>query len=109
MTPVYGIPLSHKYGEPWLSSELTYLFTTESPGAIALYSGGGESPRAFGITAGDEIDECTHHTEMYEFTLEPTPEIVEQFNQLFAALDPELQEEIKQFGEPRLFYLWSSS
>jgi hypothetical protein len=111
MTPYYGIPLSNNQDEPELSDELMRLRDEddEDVGFVSMYRQGDDSGGAFGVRAGDSIDECCNHTELYELTIHPAPEIVERFNQIYAALDPNIQDEIKQFGEPRLFYLWSSS
>ena len=108
---IYGVPLNrnqYNYKQPLI---IERAIEDEIPGFLSYYNGGGgDIPSAFGIEIG-EFDCCCHHTELTSLTLKPTVEQVAQFNTLLANKDisDKLRDAILQFGEPRVFFLWSSS
>lgn len=111
MTPVYGIPLRKNSGKSIeLSEKLRELLygDNEEKGFLCFYSDG-QPPIAFGVIVGKDLDECCNHIEVSSFVMVAPEEKVQKFNQLYENIDKDLQEEIKQFGQPRVFYLMSTS
>lgn len=109
-TPIYGIPVGHNdWHSVNMSEELELMFAQEAPGIIMMYSGGGETPRAFGVEAGKEINECCHHMEISALVTEVKPAVKKKFDELWEALDDSIKKELLTYGNPRLFYLWSTS
>lgn len=112
MTPVYGIPLRTNTAKKiQLSDKLKELLygDNEEKGFLCFYSGSGESPIALGVVVGKDLDECCNHIEVTSFVLTAPEDKIEKFNALYDKIDKDLQEEILQFGKPRVFYLVSSS
>jgi hypothetical protein len=107
---IYGVPL-HTNAENFVRSEVISeaLDREEQDGFLAYYSSSGERPGAFGIKI-DELDECCHHSELHiaKFMANGHQHHVE-YERLLKQLPKELQDEVKAFGHPRLFILWSSS
>lgn len=88
-------------------------------GFISYYSGNAdETPMAFGIDL-DSFDEASGgFNNLSSLKIEPTPEQKEEYQRLFDNLkqmeadDEELKgiiEEIQKRGDPRVFFLWSTS
>lgn len=109
MTPIYGIPLRKQKGGGMISEKMDKLLDDGCYGFMRYYSDGNDSSIAFGVYVGQEIDECCHHVESSNFILEPTEEQKIKFNELYEKLDSDIKEEMKQFGQPRVFYLMHSS
>lgn len=108
-TVFYGLPLNSNDTEIAKSPLLEENIEDESAGFNRLYSGGSNcEPTAFGIELS-EFDEGCHHVELSDLKLEPTKAQYDEFTKLYNALEPELQEELKVYGEPRVFILWSTS
>lgn len=109
---IYGIPLNKNNGiSIQRSDELEEAIEAEVLGMICPYSGADieYSPTAFGISIGG-FDEGEHHTEVSSIRMIPTENEINDFNVMFSALDPAVQGEIKEtYGEPRVFFLWSTS
>lgn len=108
---VYGVPLHSVLGldDSW-SEELEELIESQEEGFLTPYSGSGdEMPAAFGVSIG-EFDEACHHVELSKLRLKPTNTEDEEFTKLWERLEPVIQKEITdKFGEPRVFFLWSTS
>lgn len=118
---IYGIPLDidfdYYYSEVEEEAEdsdqeyvrlLENHFENDTEGFLRYYSGSSEnSPRAFGIEI-DEFDECKT-VKVSELNLVASEEVKKKYQELFNALDEDTQEELKAFGEPEVFFLWSTS
>ena len=104
-TVMYGIPL-HSNQER--TAEVEELIENLE-GMFSPYSGSAdESPAAFGIKL-DGFDECSPFIDLAQLTLVPTPAQLDEFQKVWASLEPEEQKLISQFGEPRVFFLTSTS
>ena len=106
---IYGVPLHTNdsvYERPEILSEA---IENELEGFITDYSSSGDTPGAFGIKV-DEVNECNHHSELHlaKFMANGHQHHVE-YERLIKQLPKEVQSELKVFGQPRLFILWSSS
>lgn len=109
LTPVYGIPLRRSSGGGNISEKMDTLLDEGNDGFMRYYSDCNESAIAFGVYAGEEIDQGCHHVESSSFVLQPTNEQVAKFNNLYEKLDEDIKQEMKAFGKPRVFYLMRSS
>ena len=108
---IYGIPLNRAdlRGATIVRPEiLDDLLESEAEGFVRYYSGSG-NPEAFGIDYEKGFNECAHHLEMSEVDFTVPQETIEEFNKLYAALDDDVREALKIYGEPRAFVLVSSS
>lgn len=107
-TVFYGIPLEAPDTGPFPDS-VGEAQDMELPGFHRQYSGHAQvTPACFGVEL-DQFDECDHHINLSSLTLAPTSEQVTEFQTLFDALDPEVREGLQKFGEPRVFFLTSTS
>lgn len=105
---IYGIPLYSENNQE-RSDIIEEVINNESNGFNRLYSGGSDvDPAYFGITI-DEFDECNHHIDLQDINLNPTEENISQVTKLYESLDPLIKNELNLYGEPRVFFLWSSS
>lgn len=106
---IYGVPLHTNDSLYERPESLNNALEDEIEGFLAYYSGSGYSPGAFGIKV-DEVDECSHHSELHlaKFMANGHQHHVD-YERLLKQLPKELQDQIKAFGHPRLFILWSSS
>lgn len=106
---IYGVPLHTNDGSYERPQILEDALENEDYGFLAFYSSSGERPGAFGIKV-DEFDECCHHSELHlaKFMANGHSHHTE-YERLFKQLPKELQDEVRAFGQPRLFILWSSS
>jgi hypothetical protein len=109
---VYGIPLNRNNEEPPdRSLALDGVIDDEVLGIINPNRKDdlNGKPIAFGIVI-DGFDEDCHHTEGTSVRMVPSEGEIKDFNDMFAALDPAVQQEMKEkYGEPRVFFLWSTS
>jgi hypothetical protein len=108
---IYGIPLnSNNYFEDnRQSADLDLALENADPGFLRYYSGGADvPPSAFGIELSS-FDEACHHVDLSSLVLEPTDAQHSEFAHLLEALEPALREEVLSYGEPRVFFLWSTS
>ena len=108
---IYGYPLVSNDKELDLSEELCELVWSdaEEDGWLHYYSGSAtDEPAAFGIEI-DEFDEACAYVDTRKLKMTPTQADIDKFNELFDKLEPEIQEELRQFGEPFVFFLWSTS
>ena len=81
----------------------------ERDGFLSYYSGGsGASPVGFGVEIG-EFDEACAYVDVNTLPLVPTEEQKSQYQALFNGLNAEETELLKSCGEPRVFFLWSTS
>lgn len=107
-TVFYGIPLEAPISGAFPDT-VGEAQDMELPGFHRHYSGSATvTPACFGVRL-DGFDECDHHINVDGLTLAPTPEQVTEFQTLFDALDLEVQEGLKMFGVPRVFFLTSTS
>lgn len=82
---------------------------SELKGLHTHYSGGAdETPAAFGVRLG-EFNECCHHVEVNLLKLEATTEQMQEFQDLFKELPAEDKKLLLDLGDPRVFFLVSSS
>lgn len=111
LTPYYGIPLNdgEQFDAPEFSKKLEKLRSKPAKGFVRTYRQGEDSGGAFAVQAGEELTECCNHLEMSELTLDVPSELIDKFTKLYDKLDDVIKKELEPFGEPRLFYLWSSS
>jgi hypothetical protein len=65
-------------------------------------------PMAFGVEL-DGFDECEHHIELSSLKLQVTDDQKAQYQKQYDALQPEYKKVVDVFGEPRVFFLVSSS
>lgn len=107
-TTVYGIPLSNNYGErpEWIDD---MIMEDSIGGIIEVYSSSSENPAAFGAVMG-RFDECCFFHEgaklMDTLNILKHPDAVQEFRDLWSALDPETQKLIGEFGgQPRVIVL----
>lgn len=106
-TAMYGIPLSDNVNER--SNIMSEFVDSDLPGVETRYSGSAmESPAAFGVELSS-MDEACHHTEISELVLEPSDDVIHEFNSLYDNLTDEIKEELAIYGPPRVFFLWSTS
>lgn len=77
-------------------------------GFLTYYTGNSSiKPGAFGIHLTQfEVDDLFSEFEAY---LQISDETRKEFNALFQALPQHLQQEVSAYGEPRLFFLWTTS
>lgn len=81
----------------------------EVEGFLTYYSGAAdETPAAFGIRLG-HFDEACAFVPLSDIPLAPTDEQKAQYEAQFAALAPELQDDLRSLGSPAVFLLWSTS
>ena len=107
-TVCYGLPLSSGQDRA-RSVALRKLIEREPAGLFTMYSGSAsEVPAAFGIRLGG-FDECCHHVDLAQIQTNPTEQQKKDYSALFAALSTRDQEVLKSLGEPRIFFLASSS
>ena len=106
-TVMYGVPLS---SDTTSRSELIEdLIEIDPTGLHAMYSGcASENPAGFGVVL-DAFDEAGHHVELSALKLIPTAEQIEEYNHLFSTLSEEFQGAVKEYGNPRVFFLISTS
>lgn len=104
---IYSVPLMDTNGER--SDDVNDFIEEEPDGVLKFYSGSGETPAAFGVNMKCDFDECTHHTELSSIRTLATTEEKATYKNLLADLTPEQQKMLEQFGEPRVFMLWSTS
>ena len=110
---IYGVPLnSNKYPIVKMPVIVENAIDDELPGFLAYYNGGGECvPSAFGIELG-KFDCCCHHTELSSLTLQPTVKQRKLFKKMLkdtTKISEKLYKALLTFGEPQVFFLWSSS
>lgn len=109
-TTYFGIPLnsntSHEDAER--PACLEDLIEGDGPGVHIRYSSGSDTPVAFGVRLG-EFDECCHHLEVTDVVTTITPAQMQEFHDLYNALDQEVRDAMQVYGEPRMFILVSSS
>ena len=104
---MYGIPL-HGQGRQRRSDEVNELIENIH-GVYSPYSGNAdENPAGFGVKL-DGFDECESFINVADLNLVPTAEQLQEFQALWDALEAEEQALISQYGEPRVFFLTSSS
>ena len=107
-TVFYGLPLANNNGES-RSDSLEEFVESEPHGVYTKYSGGAdETPAAFGVPLGN-FNECCHHIELSKLQLVPTAKQKSEFRSLFEALSAEEKTLLNQLGEPRVFFLVSTS
>lgn len=106
-TVYYGIPLSTGRRR---STKMHDFIENGSEGVHTHYSGSAdEEPAAFGVNLKAGFDECCHHVELSDIPLAPTEKQKKEFDALFKALSAEDQAIVKTAGEPRIFFLASTS
>ncbi len=107
-TVCYGLPLSNGLGRD-RSVALRKLIDREPDGLFTMYSGSAsETPAAFGVRLGG-FNECCHHVDLAQIPTAPTEQQKKDYTALFAALSPRDQDVLRTLGEPRVFFLASSS
>lgn len=107
-TVCYGLPLSSGLGRD-RSTALRKLIEREPDGLIVKYTGSAsETPAAFGVRLGG-FNECCHHVELSQLPMVPTDQQKKEYAALFAALSARDQAVLQTLGEPRTFFLVSSS
>jgi hypothetical protein len=104
-TVMYGIPL---HGNDPRSADVEDLIENLE-GMYCPYSGSAdESPAAFGVKL-DDFDECSPYIDLAQLNLVPSPAQLKEFQKVWDALETEEKELLAQFGEPRVFFLASTS
>lgn len=104
---IYGVPLMPKSKRRTV--ELEDFIEDRAPGVIKEYSGSSNPiPAAFGIEL-DSFDECAPYIDIDSLSLKPTAEHLAKYSALVSALTEEEQDLLKPFGEPRVFFLTSTS
>lgn len=107
-TVFYGVPLVINNGGG-RSASLEEFVESEPNGVYTKYSGSAdETPAAFGVPIG-QFNECCHHVELRELQLVPTAKQKSEFFALFEALSPSDTAMLNELGEPRVFFLVSTS
>lgn len=118
---IYGIPLLQDIDLPFplednkcfpnYEDERTEILTTfmdkyDSPGLICNYSGNSDTkPGAFGVLVGSsDVNDL-----FFNFKIGIDQSTKNSFNKLWNTLPENIKVEIKKYGEPRLFVLWSTS
>jgi hypothetical protein len=105
---IYGIPLPYDDEELPIDHPLREAIEGEHDGFLSYYSGSGDNPAAFGVQL-DCFDEACFSIDISELRLEPTAAQQREYARLWEHVDIELQAELKKFGNPRTFILWSTS
>lgn len=118
---IYGIPLDidfdnyysdienefHESGQDY-ERLLENHFENCTPGFLSYYSGSSINiPRAFGV----QIDKFNGYqtVKVSKLKLVATQEVKQEYEQMLESLDIQTQREIKTFGDPHIFLLWSTS
>jgi len=110
-TVVYGIPLNSNDANIDWSEELeNALDDDQYEGLETRYSGAGDcTPAFFGVELS-EFNEACHHVEVSKLKLEPKQKDLDQYKLMYDQLPQTLQQEItSKYGQPRTFFLWSTS
>lgn len=109
-TIIYGLPLvSNDFEDLNYSEELNEALENDDAGFHRFYSGGSNvDPAAFGVILG-EFDEGCAYVDAHRLPLAPTPEQISEYVKLREPLSVALNEELDTYGEPRVFFLWSTS
>lgn len=103
---MYGVPLEGVQEGTHLSDILE---DGDTEGLHTYYSGGGdETPAAFGVEIGT-FDEANFSIDVSSLALTATPQQIQEYQRMFAALPSEIQSEVKKRGEPRVFFLFTTS
>jgi hypothetical protein len=106
---IYGIPLSLDSWSHERTEAIEDAIECEGDGFISYYSGlGSLKPAAFGIEI-DSFDACTHHVDIVKLKLTPNGSVLDEFNRIYESLVPELKEGLQIYGNPRVFFLWTTS
>lgn len=109
LTPIFGIPLRKSNGGGRISDKMNNLLDDGRYGFMRYYGDCNDSAIAFGLCVGPELTQSLHHVESSSFITEPTKEQIAEFKELYDKLDEDIKEEMKAFGNPRVFYLLHSS
>lgn len=89
--------------------ELPLASTLGEVGFNSPYSGSSDAtPASFGVILG-AFDEACHHTELGDLCLQPTDEQKAAYQAAWDALPEALRADLAVYGEPRVFFLWSTS
>jgi len=95
-----------------LDDEDAELPLAESKGEVGFnspYSGSSDTlPGSFGVIL-DAFDEACHHIELSDLCLQPTEEQKAAYQATWNALPEALRADLAVYGEPRVFFLWSTS
>lgn len=104
---IYGVPLNFKEQDHPLLADAV---DDEVSLFEGYYNGGSDTmPRVFGVEL-DTFDEAAFSIDVSSISLEPTEAQLEQYREAWEYLDPELRAEVQKVGgEPRVFFLWTSS
>lgn len=106
---VYGVPLNKNDTKTKWSKELEDALDNQAEGFLTYYSGAGDTvPAAFGIEL-DEFDDACHHVELLELITKPAWPQWQLYGELFAQQTPKMQKEIAKYGQPRVFFLFTTS
>lgn len=87
---------------------LTEAIVGEYDGFLTYYSGNGDTPAAFGVSL-DCFDEADAYNNIASLKLEPTDAQKREFDRLWDHVDVDLKPEIEKYGQPRTFFLWTTS
>lgn len=117
---IYGVPVEIdfdqyyrpvekdlKAGETY-EREFANCFENGQEGFLHYYSGSADMPpMAFGIELC-RFDEC-ETVDVAQLILKANEEIINEYNDNFSKQTEHVQAQLKQFGNPKVFILWSTS
>lgn len=110
---IYGFPLVAHGSEDSPREKFPVLQDAveeeEVEGFLTYYYGSSdEEPAAFGIKL-DGFDESYPYTGVSQLTLAPSAEQIQQYNDLLTMQEPDVRAALENLGEPRVFFLWTTS
>lgn len=105
---IYGIPVDLDFEELPEDHILREAVEEEYDGFLSYYSGSADTPAAFGVEI-DCFDEACFSIDISDLRLEPTEAQLRDYARLWEHLELEVKVELKRFGNPRAFILWSTS
>lgn len=112
---MYGVPLagsSPSYERPdelsdWIEDEA--VGDVRDCGVHTFYSGCSDIvPAAWGVPL-KSFNECVHHTDGVDKLTAVPEDVKARVDHAYANLDPDARKMLEPFGQPRVFFLWSTS
>jgi hypothetical protein len=108
----YGIPLVYKHQSDELKAQLSATlnrtrYLPETGFNLSFHDG--DTHFFFAVSLDYQIDESNGFTDVAPLSHLLKEEHQKQYQTFFNTLSPTLQEEIKNYGTPKVFMVWKSS